>query len=298
MIDPEGSYEPQGVFRAGEFCMETGLKTHVMGILNVTPDSFSDGGLFGNPEKAVTHAKQMILDGAGIIDIGGESTRPGHTPVNPETEIKRVVPAIKRISKFSDIPISVDTSKHEVAAAAISAGAVIINDVWGLRKDALIADVAAESKAGLILMFNANDTSLVKKTGDIVRDAIDYLSISIEMALKKGVHGDRIMIDPGIGFGVDTEESFALIRGIPILRELGYPVLIGPSKKRFIGAALDQPVERRGIGTVSVSCIGAMLGADVIRVHDVSDVVEALKIVDIVRSGHSRTGGDIDGGRN
>jgi dihydropteroate synthase len=275
--------------------MELGLKTYVMGILNVTPDSFSDGGLFYDLEEAVTHAKQMVLEGTAIIDIGGESTRPGHTPVDSETEIKRIVPVIQKIAGFSNIPISVDTSKHEVAAAAVAAGAVIINDIWGLQKDALIADVAAEYKSGLILMFNANDASLVEKSGDIVSDAMDYLSRSIEIALGRGVHRNRIMIDPGIGFGVDTEESFELIRGIPRLRKLGFPVLIGPSKKRFIGAALDQPVEQRGVGTVSVSCIGAMLGADVIRVHDVSDVVQALKIVDIVSGGSRRTGGDIDG---
>lgn len=285
----------RGCFKAGGYCIELGLKTHVMGILNVTPDSFSDGGLFYVPEQAELRAKQMILEGAAIIDVGGESTRPGHTPVDSETEIKRIVPVIKRIAEISNIPVSVDTSKHEVAAAAVSAGAVIINDIWGLRKDALIADVAAEFESGLVLMFNANDSSLVEKSGDIVGDAMDYLSRSIEIALERGVHRNRIMIDPGIGFGVDTEESYELIRGIPRLRNLGFPVLIGPSKKRFIGVALDQPVEQRGIGTVAVSCIGAMLGADVIRVHDVYNVVQALKIANILSGGSRRTGGVING---
>lgn len=291
MSDPGDLSHTRGFFNAGGYCIELGRKTHVMGILNVTPDSFSDGGLFCDPEEAIIRAKQMILEGASIIDIGGESTRPGHTPVESETEILRIVPVIKRLAEISNIPVSVDTSKHEVAAAAVSAGAVIINDVWGLRKDAHIADVAAEFKCGLILMFNANDSSLVEKSGDIVGDAMDYLSKSIEIALGRGVHRNRIMLDPGIGFGVDTEESFELIRGIPRLRKLGFPVLIGPSKKRFIGAALNQPVEQRGIGTVSVSCIGAMLGADVIRVHDVYDVVQALKIADII------SGGDLPHGR-
>lgn len=288
MKDPAGQSNISESFNARGYCIELGRKTHVMGILNVTPDSFSDGGLFCKPEQAELHANKIMSEGASMIDIGGESTRPGHTPVDKETEILRIVPVISRIAEFSDIPISVDTSKHEVAAAAVAAGAVIINDVWGLRRDPEIASVAAEYETGLVLMFNATDSTLFNKSGDIVLDAMDYLSKSIETAISRGVSRSRIMIDPGIGFGVDTDESFALIRGIPRLRTLGFPVLIGPSRKRFIGAALDQPVERRDIGTVSVSCAGAMLGADVIRVHNVSDVVQALKIVDIINGDSSR----------
>lgn len=149
MSDAEGKSTIRGCFKAGSYCLELGIKTHVMGILNVTPDSFSDGGLFCEPDQAELRAQQMIIEGAAIIDIGGESTRPGHTPVDSETEIKRITPVIKHIAAFSNIPISVDTSKHEVAAAAVSAGAVIINDIWGLRKDARIADVAANLSPAL-----------------------------------------------------------------------------------------------------------------------------------------------------
>lgn len=288
MSDCDKDIVHERFFRAGKYTLPLNGKTLVMGILNVTPDSFSDGGLYSRNEAAVAHAEMMVSEGADMIDVGGESTRPGHTPVDEKEETKRILPVISKISCDFDIPISVDTSKHSVAKAAVAAGASIINDVWGLRRDPLIAKVAAENKTGLILMFNATDESIVRKTKDIVEDAILYLSKSIEIALESGVSQDSIVIDPGIGFGVDTAESFSLIQGIPRLLALGYPVLIGPSKKRFIGEALNLPVEQRGIGTVSATCIGAYIGANIIRVHDVVGTVQGLTITDAIQYGYER----------
>lgn len=279
--DLTGGYE---YFRAGNYLLPIFRKTYIMGILNVTPDSFSDGGRFYFVEDAVAHARKMISAGADIIDIGGESTRPGHTPVSAEQEAERILPSIRALSSEIHVPISVDTWKASVAEAAVQAGASIINDIWGARRDPDIARVAAKSGSGFIMMFNAFDDKLVPKSGDIVADAIEYLSGSIEIARKAGVSDDQIMIDPGIGFGVSTEESLRLIRALPAFRDLGFPVLLGPSRKRFIGAVLDEPVENRLLGTVAASCVGAALGANVLRVHDVAEVVQAIKMADAIMS--------------
>jgi len=258
-----------------------------MGILNVTPDSFSDGGVFFSVETATRRAGEMIRDGARLIDIGGESTRPGHNPVDGKEEIRRVIPVIKRIVEFAEVPISIDTSKAEVAEEAMKAGASVINDVWGLRREPDIARVAAESHSGLIIMFNNRERNSDESAQDIVSDAIDYLSKSVDIALRAGVKDNSIMIDPGIGFGMSHRQSFALIRGIPTLSRLGFPVLVGPSRKRFIGAALgNAPVDHRDIGTVAVSCLSAHLGADVIRTHNVRYAIEALSVTDIISKKH------------
>lgn len=274
--------DSNAVFRAGEFALPIYKKTYVMGILNVTPDSFSDGGKYYSVERALRHAKEMEASGADIIDIGGESTRPGHTPVSAEDESARILPVIRALKSELRIPISVDTWKASVAAPAMEAGASIINDIWGCRRDPDIAGVAAKTGAGLIMMFNAFDTSFVQRSGDIVSDAVDYLTESIRIARAAGVREDHMMTDPGIGFGVSTEESLALIRAVPTFRDLGFPVLIGPSRKRFIGAVLDRPVEDRLAGTVAVCCVGACLGANVVRVHDVKDTSDAMKMKDAV----------------
>lgn len=269
-------------FKAGDYLLPIYHKTYIMGILNVTPDSFSDGGLYFSVTDAVAHAKQMVESGADMIDVGGESTRPGHTPVSEKEESERILPVIRALSKELSVPISIDTWKASVASAAVKAGASIINDIWGCRRDPDIAGVAAGTGAGLILMFNAFDQELAPKSGDIVSDAISYLSESIRTARKAGVQDDQIMVDPGIGFGVSTEESLALIQAIPSFRDLGFPLLLGPSRKRFIGSVLDEPVERRLIGTIAACCVGACLGANVVRVHDVAEISAAMRMKDAI----------------
>lgn len=270
-------------FRAGAFRLPLGTKTYVMGIVNVTPDSFSDGGQYLSAQNAETHASELVAARADILDIGGESTRPGHSPVDCQEEIDRVIPVIRRIAPRFDIPISIDTSKARVAREAIESGASIINDVWGLKRDPDIARVAYETRSGLILMFNATDASLIEHSGDIVSDAITYLSGSVDIALRAGVSEDQIVLDPGIGFGMNHRESFELIKGIARLKDLGFPVLVGPSRKRFIGAALGgAPVDERDTGTAAVSCIAAYMGADIVRVHDVKSVVQSIIISDIL----------------
>ena len=270
------------LYRAGDYLVPIFSKTFIMGILNVTPDSFSDGGRYYNVEDAVAHAKKMVESGADMIDVGGESTRPGHIPVSAKVELDRILPVIRALRQELQVPISVDTWKAEVASAAVDAGASIINDVWGCRRDPDIAGVAARTGAGLIVMFNAFNAELFQRSGDIVSDAINYLTESIRIARKAGVRDDQLMTDPGIGFGVSTEESLALIRALPSFRGLGFPVLIGPSNKRFIGAVLDKPVEQRLIGTLAACCVGACLGANVVRVHDVAEAAGALKMKDAI----------------
>ncbi len=277
------SSECRREFCAGTYRFPLGVKTYVMGIINVTPDSFSDGGKYFGLQGAEERASELAATGTDILDIGGESTRPGHAPVEADEEINRVIPVIQKIAGGLGLPVSVDTSKSIVARKAVEAGASIINDVWGLKRDPDIARVASESRSGLILMFNATDSSLVEKTDDIVTDAITYLSGSVDTALRAGVREDQIVLDPGIGFGMDHRESFELIREIGRLKELGFPVLVGPSRKRFIGAALGNvPVDQRDNGTAAVSCISAFLGADFVRVHDVKGVIQAITISDIL----------------
>ena len=279
---PEDNPNSRFLFRAADYLVPIFNKTFIMGILNVTPDSFSDGGRFYNVDDAVKHAQYMVDAGADMIDVGGESTRPGHTPVSAEEELERIIPVIRALRHELKVPISVDTWKASVASAAVEAGASIINDVWGCRRDPEIAGVAARTGAGLIMMFNAFDAELFQKSGDIVSDAIEYLAESIRIARKAGVCDDQLMTDPGIGFGVSTEESLSLIRALPSFRGLGFPVLIGPSRKRFIGTVLDKPVEQRMVGTIAACCVGACLGANVVRVHDVAEVADALKMKDAI----------------
>lgn len=279
---PADNSDSRFLYRAADYLVPIFDKTFIMGILNVTPDSFSDGGRYYSVENAVAHAKQMVEAGADMIDVGGESTRPGHTPVSAEVELERILPVIRALRQDLRVPVSVDTWKAEVASAAVDAGASIINDVWGCRRDPDIAGVAARTGAGLIVMFNAFDVELFQRSGDIVSDAMKYLAESIRIAHKAGVRDDQLMTDPGIGFGVSTEESLALIRALPSFRGLGFPVLIGPSNKRFIGAVLDKPVEQRLIGTIAACCVGACLGANVVRVHDVAEVAGAMKMKDAI----------------
>lgn len=250
--------------------------TVVMGILNVTPDSFSDGGRFDRVDLAVQHALEMERDGAEIIDIGGESTRPGHVPVPLEEELRRVLPVIKAIREVSDIPISIDTYKAETARQALLAGADIINDVWGAKADPDMASVAAKFQAPIILMHNRHNMNY----GDILEDMKSDLLESIERVKQAGVKDEHIIIDPGIGFAKDYEDNLTVMRRLEELHSLGYPILLATSRKRFIGQALDASVEERMEGTGATVCLGIAKGCQMVRVHDVKPIVKMVRMMD------------------
>ncbi len=243
------------------------LKNHVyiMGILNVTPDSFSDGGRFDSQDQALRHAEEMIEAGADIIDIGGESTRPSHTPLGEEDELNRVIPMIKAIRKRFDIPISVDTYKAKVGEAAIEAGADLINDVWGFKREPHLAEVTAKYQVPCCLMHNRTNTDYT----DLMADMLIDLQESIDIALKAGVSKDAIILDPGIGFAKTSDDNLTVMHHLEVLQKLGYPVLLGTSRKSFIGNTLDLPVDQRLEGTMATTVVGVMKGCSIIRVHDV-----------------------------
>lgn len=262
------------------------LSISVMGILNVTPDSFSGDGLMSQNDvltTALQQASHMIQEGATILDIGGESTRPGHTPISADEEIRRVIPVISALQEtFPTITISIDTFKAPVAEAALAAGASIINDITALKGDALMAKVATRFNCHIILMDNRSDTLQVTRDhalGDrykassdspsIVEEVIFELKNRISVAQQAGIHPDKIILDPGIGFGKSTEQNLDLLRNLPKIKSLGYPVLIAPSRKSFIGQILHLPVGERLEGTAAAVAIATFLGADIVRVHDV-----------------------------
>ncbi|HWG03519.1 MAG TPA: dihydropteroate synthase [Beijerinckiaceae bacterium] len=248
----------------------------VMGIVNVTPDSFSDGGDFLTSEEAVAHGLRLAGEGAAILDIGGESTRPGHAPVTAQEERARVLPVIEGLVRQTDVPISIDTMKASVAAAAVEAGAAIVNDVWGFQRDADMARIVAEAGAPAILMHNREkDDPAV----DIVAEVVDFLSRSIDIALAAGVRRDRLIIDPGFGFGKTHRQSLRLIRELNRLQDFHLPILIGVSRKRAIGQVTGRTEPRaRLAGSLAAAMIGAENGAAIIRAHDVAPHVDAMKI--------------------
>lgn len=253
-------------------------KTLIMGILNATPDSFSDGGKFNHIEKAIQHAKQMVEDGADIIDVGGESTRPGYATVEVEEEISRVVPVIKEISKIVNVPISIDTYKAETARQAILAGAHIINDIWGAKKDPEIADVAANYDVPIILMHNRENLDYQ----DFIRDVLNDLYESISIAKKAGVKDERIILDPGIGFAKDLKQNIEMMKNLDKLVGLGYPVLLGTSRKSMIGQVMNLPVDERMEATGATVCYGLEKGCQMMRVHDVKEISRMTKMMDVL----------------
>lgn len=260
--------------------MAFGEKTHVMGILNVTPDSFSDGGRYNSVEKAVQHAKEMVEQGATIIDVGGESTRPGYSPVSIDEEIARVVPVIKAIVAEVNVLISIDTFKSEVAEQAIIAGAHIINDVWGAQFDSKIVKIAAHYQVPIILMHNR----LEQYSGEDFWQAVqDDLNKSITIALNAGVLREQIWLDPGIGFGKSHAQNMDMMRKLPELVDMGYPVLLATSRKRMIGTILDLPVDERMEGTGASCCYGVDKGCHIVRVHDVKPIARMMTMMDALR---------------
>lgn len=251
-------------------------KTLVMGILNVTPDSFSDGGKYSGLEQALTHARGMIADGVDIIDVGGESTRPGYTQISDDEEIGRIVPVIESLRQQYDVLISVDTYKSRVADAAVAAGAHIINDIWGAKYDPAIAEVAAKWNVPLILMHNRLDTSYSNFQEDVLRD----LGESIQIALDAHVRKENIWLDPGVGFAKSVSQNLQAMQMIGQLVELGYPILLGTSRKSFIGKILDAPVDERLEGSLASVCYGINQGCHIVRVHDVKETVRAVRMID------------------
>lgn len=253
-------------------------ETIVMGILNVTPDSFSDGGRFNAIEEAVIHAKKMVADGAKIIDIGGESTRPGHDAVSEEEEISRVIPVIEALVRELDVAISIDTYKAKVAEAAILAGAHIINDVWGAKREPAIAEVAARLGVPILLMHNRDNTEYANFWPDVRKD----LEESVQIAKDAGVPDEQIWLDPGIGFGKTTEQNIWMMQHLQEVVEMGYPVLLGTSRKSMVGNILNLPVEERLEGTAATVSFGIMHGCHMMRVHDVKEIVRTVRMMDVL----------------
>lgn len=260
--------------------IELGKRTLIMGILNVTTDSFSDGGDYADIEKAVARAKEMAAEGADIIDIGGMSTRPGHEDISVELEMERVIPVIKRISAELDTIISIDTYRYEVAEKALENGADIINDVWGLQYDkGEMAAVAAKHNAAVIVMHNQNGTHYEK---DIMVSMREFFEKSFKIAEENGLSKDKIVIDPGIGFGKDMEQNIEVLHRMGEIRDIA-PILLGTSRKRFIGALLNGlPPKERAEGTIATTVAGIERGADIVRVHDVLENKRAALVADAI----------------
>ncbi len=256
-----------------------GEKTYIMGILNVTPDSFSDGGEYNNVELAIKHSKEMIKQGADIIDIGGESTRPGSAIVDEKEEITRVVPIVKKLVNAIKVPISVDTYKSSVASEVLKLGVPMINDIWGLQKDELMAEVVSKYDAYIVIMHNQDGTEYQE---DIMLSIKKFLNKSIEIAKKAGIKDDKIILDPGIGFGKTPDQNIHIMKRIDELKELGYPILLGTSRKSMIGKILDLPAKERVEGTIATTVMGIIQGVDIVRVHDIKENIRAAKVTDAI----------------
>ena len=259
-----------------------GERTYIMGIINLTPDSFSSDGLAGRPEEAVTRALEMEAQGADIIDLGGESTRPQASQVDAEEELSRVLPVLERLVGRLKVPISIDTYRAITARRCLEAGAHMINDVWGLKRDPGLVRVVAERGVPVVMVSNQRDGPA---KGDIVAEVRADLERGIDLALKAGVLRENIILDPGIGFGKTVEQNLALVGRLQELRALGLPLLLGTSRKSFIGAVLDLPPEERLEGTAATVAIGIARGADIVRVHDVGPMARLCRMSDAVVRG-------------
>ena len=268
--------------RCGNTEFRWGERTYVMGIINLSPDSFSGDGIGDDMEAAVALAKRMVAEGADILDIGGESTRPGTEPVSADAidhELRLVIPLIERLASELSVPLSVDTYKSAVASRAVQAGASMINDIWSLKWDPRIAQVAAERKVPLILMSNQRDANI---QGDIMAEIIADLERAINLAIKVGVKQEDIIIDPGAGFGKTLEQNLKIVDRLAELKPLGQPILLGTSRKSMIGLTLDLPPEERVEGTAATLAIGIANGADLMRVHDVKQMVRVCRMSDAI----------------
>lgn len=274
------------ILNLGRYKLNLSSHTHIMGIVNMTPDSFSgDGFLQGT--GVVEYAQKLVEDGADIIDIGGESSRPGAKPVSLKEELGRVIPAINKISKKIKVPISVDTYKSEVASQALDSGAVIVNDISALRGDPRMAKIVSKHKAGLVLMHMQGKPLNMQRNPqyhNLMQEIVEYLRKRIELACGSGIDSEKIILDPGIGFGKTPEHNLSIIRQLEQLKILGRPILIGASRKSFIGKITGQPVTERLSATVSSNCLSALNGARILRVHDVKECRRALAVIDKILS--------------
>ncbi len=266
--------------RIGKRDFDVQNKTYVMGILNVTPDSFSDGGRYQKLDQALKHVEGMLSEGADVIDVGGESTRPGYRFVSDEEEIERVTPVIEGIRARFDVPVSLDTYKPEVARAGILAGADLINDIWGLKYDEEMAKVVAASGLPCCLMHNRK----VPEYQEFVKEVLADLQESVQIAKGAGISEDKIILDPGVGFGKTYEHNLEIINRLEELKILGYPVLLGASRKSVIGLTLDLPVEERIEGTIVTTVFGVLKGCAFVRVHNVRENVRAVKMAEAIKN--------------
>ena len=273
--------ESQATDRWGNLGFAWGKRTYVMGIINVTPDSFSGDGLGHDAEAALEQALRFQDEGADIIDVGGESTRPGSTPVTVEEEKRRVIPVIRLLASRLDVPVSVDTYKREVARDALAAGAAVINDVWGLKRDPALADLAAREGAPIVLMHNQQGLDY----SDLVPEVLASLRASLRQALEAGVPSENVVLDPGLGFGKRPEHNLELLRRLAELKALGLPLLVGTSRKSTIGLVLDLPVEERLEGTAATVALAIANGADIVRVHDVKAMTRVARMSDAIVRG-------------
>ncbi len=263
-------------------------RTRIMGVINTTPDSFSDGGRFADTSLALAHARRLIDEGADILDIGGESTRPGAQKVGVDEELQRTIPVIEGIRRFSDIPVSIDTSKPEIMLAAAQAGASMINDVWALRVPGAL-QAAAQSGLPVCLMHMLGEPGSMQinpQYVDVIGEVKTFLRERIEHAIAAGVATDKLLIDPGFGFGKTLQHNLLLLQQLDVFAAMGYPLLVGMSRKSMLGLILDKPVDERLIGSVAAAVIAAQAGARIIRVHDVAETRDALAIVDAVRAAY------------
>lgn len=260
--------------RIGKKEFDTKNNTYIMGILNVTPDSFSDGGKFNNLDAALYHAEEMIKEGADIIDIGGESTRPGHVVITDEEEISRVTPVIEAVKARFDAPVSIDTYKGNVAEAALQAGADLVNDIWGFKHDRKVAQLTAQYGAACCLMHNKAEAVYENFLEDMVKD----MEECVRIAREAGVADDKIILDPGVGFGKTYEMNLEAIHHVDVLHRLGFPVLLGTSRKSVIGLTLDLPADQRVEGTLVTTVMGVMKGCAFVRVHDIKENKRAIQM--------------------
>ena len=256
-----------------------GKKSYLMGILNITPDSFSDGGNYRALEKAVVHARTMVDEGADIIDVGGESNRPGHQPIDDKEELARVIPVIERLLNEIDVPLSIDTNKPLVAQKVLELGVHIVNDIWGLQKENEMASIIAHYQVPVVIMHNQRHNNY---PADIIDCIKTFLVQSIEIGLKAGIKEENIILDPGIGFGKNFEQNLLVVSRLQELKELGFPLLLGASRKSMLGHILDLPSQERVEGTIATSVLGAVHGVDIFRVHDVKENYRALKVADMI----------------
>ncbi|MFH1552566.1 MAG: dihydropteroate synthase [Candidatus Omnitrophota bacterium] len=272
--------------RLGEYILPIGERTCIMGVLNVTPDSFSDGGMYMDPARAAEKAVEMEAEGADIIDVGGESSRPGSRRVSLDEELNRVIPVIRRLKKTVSVPVSIDTYKSEVARQALIEGASMVNDITALKGDARMARTIAEFDAGVAIMHMKGTSETMQEEpryDDVMEEILAHLSEAVDLAVEAGVDPDRIIVDPGIGFGKTLEHNLVILRQLSLLERLGRPILIGTSRKSFIGTLTGKDAGERSFGTAASFTAAIINGADIIRAHDVGRMRDVTRVADAIK---------------